>query len=122
MIDRVGATPIDAQARATYETQVLAGEREAVTATLELVARGFDVASVLRAGHRLRSPPNTSGSPADHSSAHLAARTTSAPASSGRQAEAWRLATHTVPADPGSTTRSQCIRRCSCFQASVSLL
>jgi nitrite reductase/ring-hydroxylating ferredoxin subunit len=52
MIDRVGATPIDAQARATYETQVLAGEREAVTATLELVARGFDVAGVLRAiGH-----------------------------------------------------------------------
>ncbi len=52
MIDRVGATPIDAQARATYETQVLAGEREAVTATLELVARGFDVAGVLRGiGH-----------------------------------------------------------------------
>lgn len=52
MIDRVGTTPIDAQARATYETAVLAGEREAVTATLELVARGFDVASVLRAiGH-----------------------------------------------------------------------
>ena len=52
MIDRVGSTPIDVQARATYETAVLSGEREAVTATLELVARGFDVASVLRAiGH-----------------------------------------------------------------------
>ena len=52
MIDRAGTSPLDAQARATYEVQVLAGEREAVHATLELMARGADVAGVLRAiGH-----------------------------------------------------------------------
>ena len=52
MIDRAGTSPLDAQARAAYEAQVLAGEREAVQATLELMARGADVAGVLRAiGH-----------------------------------------------------------------------
>jgi hypothetical protein len=52
MIDRAGTSPLDAQARATYEAQVLAGEREAVQATLELAARGADVAGLLRSiGH-----------------------------------------------------------------------
>jgi hypothetical protein len=52
MIDKVGTTPFDAQARATFEAQVLAGEKEAVHATLESIARGMDVAGVLVAiGH-----------------------------------------------------------------------
>ena len=52
MIDRVGTTPFDPQARATFEAQVLAGEKEAVHATLEAVARGMDVTGVLIAiGH-----------------------------------------------------------------------
>jgi hypothetical protein len=52
MIDKVGTTPFDAQARAAFEVQVLAGEKEAVHATLESIARGMDVAGVLVAiGH-----------------------------------------------------------------------
>ncbi len=52
MIDKVGTTPFDAQARATFEAQVLTGEKEAVHATLESIARGMDVAGVLVAiGH-----------------------------------------------------------------------
>jgi nitrite reductase/ring-hydroxylating ferredoxin subunit len=52
MIDRVGTTPFDALARAAFEEQVLAGEKEAVHATLESIARGIDVADVLVAvGH-----------------------------------------------------------------------
>jgi nitrite reductase/ring-hydroxylating ferredoxin subunit len=52
MIDRVGTTPFDAQTRATFEEQVLLGEKEAVHATLESIARGVDVADVLVAiGH-----------------------------------------------------------------------
>jgi len=52
MIDKVGTTPFDAQARAQFEIQVLAGEKEAVHATLESIARGMDVAGVLVAiGH-----------------------------------------------------------------------
>ena len=52
MIDRVGSTPFDPQARAAFEAQVLLGEKEAVHATLEAVARGIDVTGVLIAiGH-----------------------------------------------------------------------
>jgi nitrite reductase/ring-hydroxylating ferredoxin subunit len=52
MIDRVGTTPFDPQTRAAFETQVLAGEKEAVHATLEAIARGTDVTGVLIAiGH-----------------------------------------------------------------------
>jgi nitrite reductase/ring-hydroxylating ferredoxin subunit len=52
MIDRVGTTPFDHQARAAFEAQVLAGEKEAVHATLEAIARGMDVTGVLIAiGH-----------------------------------------------------------------------
>ncbi len=52
MIDKVGTTLFDAQARAGFEEQVLAGEKEAVHATLESIARGIDVADVLVAiGH-----------------------------------------------------------------------
>ena len=52
MIDRVGSTPFDPQTRAAFEAQVLLGEKEAVHATLEAVARGIDVTGVLIAiGH-----------------------------------------------------------------------
>jgi nitrite reductase/ring-hydroxylating ferredoxin subunit len=52
MIDKVGTTPFDAQARAAFEEEVLAGEKEAVHVTLESIARGIDVADVLVAiGH-----------------------------------------------------------------------
>jgi len=52
MIDKVGTTPFDARARAAFEEEVLAGEKEAVHATLESIARGIDVADVLVAiGH-----------------------------------------------------------------------
>jgi nitrite reductase/ring-hydroxylating ferredoxin subunit len=52
MIDKVGTTPFDAQARAAFEEEVLTGEKEAVHATLESIARGIDVADVLVAiGH-----------------------------------------------------------------------
>jgi nitrite reductase/ring-hydroxylating ferredoxin subunit len=52
MIDKVGTTPLDAVARAAFEAQVLAGEKEAVHATLESIARGADVAGLLIAiGH-----------------------------------------------------------------------
>ena len=52
MIDRVGTTPFDPQTRAAFETQVLTGEKEAVHATLEAIARGTDVTGVLIAiGH-----------------------------------------------------------------------
>jgi nitrite reductase/ring-hydroxylating ferredoxin subunit len=52
MIDKVGTTLFDAQARAAFEAQVLAGEKEAVHATLESIARGIEVADVLIAiGH-----------------------------------------------------------------------
>jgi nitrite reductase/ring-hydroxylating ferredoxin subunit len=52
MIDKVGTTPFDAVARAAFEEEVLRGEKEAVHATLESIARGIDVADVLVAiGH-----------------------------------------------------------------------
>jgi nitrite reductase/ring-hydroxylating ferredoxin subunit len=52
MIDKIGTTPFDARARAAFEEEVLAGEKEAVHATLESIARGIDVADVLVAiGH-----------------------------------------------------------------------
>jgi nitrite reductase/ring-hydroxylating ferredoxin subunit len=52
MIDRVGTTLFEAQPRAAFEEEVLAGEKEAVHATLESIARGIDVADVLVAiGH-----------------------------------------------------------------------
>ncbi len=52
MIDRVGTTPFDPQTRAAFEAQVLLGEKEAVHATLEAIARGTDVTGVLIAiGH-----------------------------------------------------------------------
>jgi nitrite reductase/ring-hydroxylating ferredoxin subunit len=52
MIDKIGTTPFDALARAAFEEQVLSGEKEAVHATLESIARGIDVADVLVAvGH-----------------------------------------------------------------------
>jgi hypothetical protein len=52
MIDKLGTTLFDAQARAAFEEQVLLGEKEAVHATLESIARGIDVADVLVAiGH-----------------------------------------------------------------------
>jgi hypothetical protein len=52
MIDKVGTTPFDARARAAFEEEILLGEKEAVHATLESIARGIDVADVLVAiGH-----------------------------------------------------------------------
>jgi hypothetical protein len=52
MIDKVGTTPFDPQTRAAFEAQVLLGEKEAVHATLEAIARGTDVTGVLIAiGH-----------------------------------------------------------------------
>jgi hypothetical protein len=52
MIDKVGTTLFEAQPRAAFEEEVLAGEKEAVHATLESIARGIDVADVLVAiGH-----------------------------------------------------------------------
>jgi nitrite reductase/ring-hydroxylating ferredoxin subunit len=52
MIDKVGTTPFDPQTRAAFEAQVLLGEKEAVHATLEAIARGTDVTGILIAiGH-----------------------------------------------------------------------
>ncbi len=52
MIDRVGSTPFSPEARGAFEAQILAGEKEAVHATLEAIAKGTDVSGVLIAiGH-----------------------------------------------------------------------
>ena len=70
-------------------------------------------------GRRLRSPPNTSGSAPDHSSAASAAASTSRAAFSGSPAEACRFATQRR--SPAAVSRrAHCMRRCSGRHARVS--